>query len=326
MIFTVIVPVYNVENYVEQCVHSIQKQDFDDYEILLIDDGSTDNSGMICDLLSKENKKIRVFHKKNGGLSDARNYGISKAQGKYCIFVDSDDWIAEDCLKELSKIIAQDSIDVILTRLTYWKNGEIIERDKHLMEYSQTPLDKKRAVEWIIKYSEDTWPAVKLIVNRNLIEKCNIQFAVGRVHEDEDWTRKICYHAESYSAYINNWYFYRIGRENSITKKISAKNFIDPIEMASEHIKYCQENDIEMKDIIIERTIGSVFNIINRINECDKKEIGKIAECIRENKEVFRIAPKFKYKIFLVFMNVLGIEKALILLRTLNIIKNRLRY
>ena len=99
MRFSVIVPVYNVEKYITRCVESLTGQSFQDYEILLIDDGSTDKSGILCDEIEKGYDKVKTYHKRNGGLASARNYGLKCAEGKYVVFVDSDDWVTDDFLE-----------------------------------------------------------------------------------------------------------------------------------------------------------------------------------------------------------------------------------
>ena len=91
-LLSVIVPIYNVEKYLKQCIESVIKQQLDSYELILVDDGSTDSSKSICDNYSEKNANIKVFHKKNEGASSARNYGLKKASGKYVLFLDSDDW------------------------------------------------------------------------------------------------------------------------------------------------------------------------------------------------------------------------------------------
>ena len=93
---SIIVPVFNVENYLKECVDSILRQDYADIEILLIDDGSTDNSGKLCDEYAQNYSAITAYHKQNGGLSSARNYGMYKAKGEYYCFIDSDDYISDD--------------------------------------------------------------------------------------------------------------------------------------------------------------------------------------------------------------------------------------
>ena len=98
VLVSVIVPVYNVEKYLNRCVDSLVQQTYHNLEIIMVDDGSKDNSGRICDLLAKQDKRIKVIHKLNGGLASARNAGIKKANGQYILFVDSDDWIELDTL------------------------------------------------------------------------------------------------------------------------------------------------------------------------------------------------------------------------------------
>ena len=159
--FSIIVPVYNVRKYVTECIESILKQSYDNYEVLLINDGSTDGSGDICEKYTVKNKKIKVFHKKNGGLSSARNFGLEKATGDYVVFVDSDDYIAPWSLSEFYKVLKNRDFDVIETRLTEVKENEEKILDKHMEEYFKIGFNKERAVEWIIKKSENIWPAPK---------------------------------------------------------------------------------------------------------------------------------------------------------------------
>jgi glycosyltransferase involved in cell wall biosynthesis len=113
--FSIIIAIYNVEKYLPKCVESLLKADLEGCEVLLIDDGSTDTSTDLCDFYAENNLKVSVFHKKNGGLSDARNYGLSKAQGEFVIFIDGDDSVKSDIfsqfLKETTKLT--DTADVI---------------------------------------------------------------------------------------------------------------------------------------------------------------------------------------------------------------------
>lgn len=110
-----LIPVYNVEKYLHQCVDSVLAQDNKDYEIILVDDGSPDNCGKICDDYANKYSQIKVIHKENGGLSDARNFGIKVAKGDYLIFLDSDDfWKGTEVLSDLSKIVDIKPVDVVL--------------------------------------------------------------------------------------------------------------------------------------------------------------------------------------------------------------------
>ena len=122
---SIIVPVYNVELYLEECIDSIIRQSYQDIEIILVDDGSTDQSGVICDKYAAQDVRVKVFHKINGGLSSARNYGIDKATGAYLLFIDSDDFIKEDyCERFIESIGNTHSIGFVSSNLISYKNSD----------------------------------------------------------------------------------------------------------------------------------------------------------------------------------------------------------
>lgn len=122
-VISVIVPVYNVECYINKCIDSILSQTFSNFELLLIDDGSTDNSGKICDAYIHKDKRVCVFHKKNEGVSEARNFGIRKARGEWMTFIDSDDYIGENFFADFG--LGKESVDIYLQGYTIESNHEI---------------------------------------------------------------------------------------------------------------------------------------------------------------------------------------------------------
>ncbi|WP_044932237.1 glycosyltransferase [Butyrivibrio sp. AC2005] len=121
---SIILPIYNVENYLERCISSIEKQDFTDYEVIFVDDGSTDSSGRLADELSKRFTNSIVIHKENGGLSSARNAGLEKANGEYVFMIDSDDWLEQGALSKIMKQ-ASTNPDIIKFNLIRRPNGEV---------------------------------------------------------------------------------------------------------------------------------------------------------------------------------------------------------
>lgn len=123
---SVIIPIYNVEKYLSDCVESVLKQTYTDLEIILVDDGSQDASGQICDDYAKQDSRVQVIHKKNGGLSSARNAGIDQATGQYFFFLDSDDWIAENALELLYKEIKSTGRIWLYAICSMWMNREKI--------------------------------------------------------------------------------------------------------------------------------------------------------------------------------------------------------
>ena len=121
---SIIIPVYNVENYLRQCIESILEQEYEEKEIILVDDGSTDNSGSICDEYADKYENVLVIHKENGGLSDARNVGLAKAAGEYVLFVDSDDFVEENSLSPIVEIVNANPVDVVLLEAQkYYADG-----------------------------------------------------------------------------------------------------------------------------------------------------------------------------------------------------------
>ena len=311
MRFSLIVPVYKVEQYIGQCVNSIISQDFKDYEVLLIDDGSPDSCGEICDNYAALYPNIRAFHKKNGGLSDARNFGLDHAIGEYIIFIDSDDWIAEGCLKIFDEIIGSDHPDIVETTLIEAYEGKIEIRDRDFANFLSQPFTRERAVKWACCLSYNTWPAPKKIYAASFLKTNNLRFLKGRLHEDIDWTSRILYNAITYKGCTIPWYFHRMGRNGSITSNIKAKNITDVIEIAKIHYDYFVENHDDTHEIVFNSIMGAVYAFINMTKKCPVEDRLKVVECIEQNFCIFEYAPKFSHKLFVHAMRLLGVKTAI---------------
>lgn len=173
---SVIVPVYNVEKYLSRCIESILSQTFTDFELLLIDDGSTDRSGEMCDEYAKKDTRIRVFHTKNRGVSAARNLGLDNAKGEWISFVDSDDWVEEDYL---NKFFHYDSLsyESVVCQRFYVEDVSFPEKNRVSFEYLNDILKYPFEEKSIIKYKilEDVYVFAKLF-NKKLIKEKNIRF------------------------------------------------------------------------------------------------------------------------------------------------------
>ena len=142
--YSFVIPVYNCVRYLEECVDSVLSQTVADFEILLIDDGSTDGSGALCDKLRERDDRIRVFHKKNGGAASARNLGIDRAEGQYLLFVDGDDTIAPNCLETVGPVLSDGkSLPVFGMCFDFWKGDRIVRTDECGMAFpgSHTVID-----------------------------------------------------------------------------------------------------------------------------------------------------------------------------------------
>ena len=147
--FSIIVPVYNVETYLGSCVNSLMNQDYDNYEILLINDGSTDESGRICDYFSSICSKIKVFHCKNKGVSAARNYGVSQAQGEYLIFVDSDDRVESDLCSHIDAVLKKTG-DVDVVAYNGWEENQMDKTGKTIKETGRKDLTVQDGHDYLL--------------------------------------------------------------------------------------------------------------------------------------------------------------------------------
>lgn len=314
MRFSVIIPVYKVENYIEKCIESVLKQDFEDYEVLLVDDGSPDNCGLICDKYAELYSNIKTFHKENGGLSDARNYGLEHAKGEYIIFIDSDDWIEEGCFRAFDEAIGLDHPDVLETTLIEAYSESSVKKDVFFEEYLKEPITRERAVNWACNISENTWPAQKKIYAMSFLKKNDLKFPKDRLHEDMDWTSRVLYAASIYKGCAYPWYYHRMERQGSITNTISAKNITDVIEMARIHYGYLQERNDDLHKIVFSRIMRSVYSSINLCKKCSAEDRELVINCIAENRAIFNITPEKRHKLFVFIMKVMGVRTAINLL------------
>lgn len=326
MKFSIIVPVYNVENYINICIDSLLNQDYNNYEILLIDDCSTDNSGNICDKYSQKHSFIKTFHKKNSGLSDARNLGIEKAEGDYIIFVDSDDYIKENILKEFANTLKNNDVEILITRLAYKFENNIVETDKNISMYINLKKGKYNAKKWIIKKSADTWPAQKYIVSKKFIDKNHLRFKSGFFHEDIEWTSLLCIYGEKFNYFEHIWYYYRRNRENSITNVLNEKKILDVIQITNDIIygKYSgnlNEMDSRERKLLKNRLNKSVYFWLSKCRYLDKDKINIVSKKLIKMKKILNSPSGFKHKIFSITIKIFGFKNMIHFLSICKFIK-----
>lgn len=218
---SVIIPVYNSTLYLKDCIDSILKQTWQDFEILLIDDGSTDDSPAICDEYAGRDSRIITVHKPNGGTSDARNVGLERATGDYITFMDNDDyWKDTDALEQLVAIIEESRPDVVMhTNLTYWQDQDKTVYPKSFDRALVSGQSREQAVEQLVKggvLSVTVWTKV---VRRTLIRENDLYFKKGIRNEDTDWIARLLICARKYEWYDKPFYVYRKGHESAQTSQ-----------------------------------------------------------------------------------------------------------
>lgn len=228
--FSFIIPVYNVERFLPECIESILNQSFTDYEILLIDDGSTDNSLEICRYYEKKDERIKALTKPNAGLSHTRNVGLNIATGEYIFFLDSDDHLEKQgtCLGEVHVHLLESSADIFMFDLIRfsvssevtpnYRSHDIIARDRTFFINNIAEIFTKKLY---------LTSACNKIVKRSLIEKGKLRFPEGILSEDFYWCGELLKHSLLMEYSNMEIYFYRQNRENSIMSVISKKHIID---------------------------------------------------------------------------------------------------
>lgn len=225
---SIIVPVYNVAPYLRECLNSIICQKYDNWEMILVDDGSTDESPQICEEYGKQNSQIKIIHKENGGLSDARNYGTKMAIGEYIIYIDSDDFLAdEDCLSRLvSEVEKTPECDFIGYNVSYYRDGNLYPWREYPEDVSQIKSGAD-SVPFLIKTGTFPMSACSKIIKRNFIIDNNLWFIKGIYSEDIPWFVNLL-KAATKCRYINDYiYCYRKGNAQSISSSFSKKKFED---------------------------------------------------------------------------------------------------
>ena len=220
-LLTVVIPVYNVEKYLKRCIESILIQEWKNYDILLVDDGSTDNSPQICDDYAKAYEFISVIHKKNGGLS-AANTGISHAEGEYVYFPDSDDWIEPDTFISLAEVVESQKFDIISFNREFVKGEE----DAIVSDSLVTQVfEGKAAFVQMLKHSYITGFANDKIYRKSLFTDNDIQFPIGKYYEDLGTNYKLFLSAKKVYATNQKYYHYLIDNPDSITQSWNEKKF-----------------------------------------------------------------------------------------------------
>lgn len=263
---SVIVPVYNVEKYLPYCIQSLLRQTYKNFEIILIDDGSTDKSSLLCDEYEKEYHNIYSLHKENGGLSDARNYGISFARGEYITFIDSDDYVNELYLELLIISIKQTKADfsVVGVKKVYdYSSNDSYNKNEILIRR----LESEKALECILYQQFHDVSAWGMLLPKSLVSK-NI-FPLGRLFEDLFTTYKF-YLSTNNVAFVYAPLYYYYQRSNSIMNKLSEKYIVDLIDASNCLLIECR-NSITLKKAAENKKFSNFCLIINKCDDLEKR-------------------------------------------------------
>ena len=244
-LISVIVPVYNIEEYLDKCVESIIKQTHENLEILLIDDGSTDHSGKKCDAWAKKDYRVKVIHKENGGVSSARNVGLEIATGKYIGFVDSDDCINENMYKKLMNQMIETNSDMCFCNYVYINNKENTTVNTQL--FCEKKNDKNTIMKKMFECKNANFAVWNKLIKREFLK--NIRFDESiKIYEDAVFNFECLDKMETIAFVEEYLYFYEVGRESSALHKFNLPKKITMLDAMIKIDQILEKNNLDIKE------------------------------------------------------------------------------
>ena len=268
---SVIVPVYNVEAYLERCVESILQQTYAHFELILINDGSTDSSGQICDHLASQYENIKAHHIENAGVSNARNMGIQLATGSWVTFIDSDDFVTQDYLATLASAVEGENIGFVIAPLHHIKNGIVTDLHPHS---GKTELwsTEETMKELLMTTRTSFFPVAKLF-KRDLLadEKFNTHYHLA---EDALFLTELLLKTRCSSVFIDKPVYYYDHREGSATTSVNQHVF-DTIEVYKQIIAQVSQAFPNLKYELINRECWSYITVYDKIIFTSREEYQK---------------------------------------------------
>lgn len=256
---SIIVPVYNVEQYLEKCVESLIRQSYHNLEIILVNDGSTDTSAKLCDFLSKKDDRIKVIHKENGGLSDARNHGVNAASGEYIGFVDSDDYIHEDMYHHLYEKITQEDADVAECNFTivYENKFKYVTEEEY-----DLVLNQEQYLQEYLSMKKLYGATCARLIKASIAKK--IEFPVGKVYEDMYYALELIQIAKKYVITSKPYYYYLV-RTGSITNEHFNERQLALIDVVKDFKTFTLSSYPNLKKEMLSREMYAYFSVFNQI-------------------------------------------------------------
>ena len=283
---TIVVPIYNVEKYLDKCLYSIINQSYRNLEIICINDGSKDNSEKIVLEYKKNDKRIVYIKKKNGGLSSARNTGIEKATGDYICFVDSDDWVNHEYVKKLVNNLEENNSDISICNIKHiYEDGK--EKKVSFGITENKVMDECETLKELFIGDLLQNHTVNKLYKTELFRKNNILYPVGRIYEDVFTTYKLFLSAKRISLLNDYLYYYLQEREGSILtkpfneKKLDLLDAIEEINNNKKISKYKLNKYIQI--FYIRQLIGLFYHIFPVYNKETKKYFSNIFKKIKQH-------------------------------------------
>ena len=284
-LISVIIPIYNVEQYLKRCVESLRHQTYSNLEIILVDDGSPDSCGKICDDYQKADNRIKVIHKKNGGLSDARNVGIGMAQGEYITCIDSDDFVSPFFIENLWVAIKKSKCEIATSWFIDYYEGDKIPETKKMNIKDITVLSKEEFYKKLLYQDGVEVSAWGKLYKASLFQ--GVKYPVGKLYEDIPTTYLLIEKTTKIAVIPNIDYFY-FQRATSIAQAAFSARKMDAINHMDGFKNYIIKKYPSLKKAAECRYFSTVCNILFQIHSPEFK---------KQEKELWREIKKYRYSV-----------------------------
>ena len=314
-LISIIIPVYNVEEYLCECVDSVLGQTYHNFEIILVDDGSTDSSGRICDEYAEKDSRISVIHQENGGLSVARNAGFDSSNSKYVYFLDSDDYIAKNTLSTLLKIAEKDKSDIVFFDAISFADTDDFTVNQNYIRKIKYKTDTGYNIFVSMTKNNEYHSAVPLLfISRHFLLESGVKFIPDILYEDMVFTYIIFCKASVVSQCTEALYHRRYRKNSIMTSSKSKKHFTSCTAVYNNNAEFTKNITCSDKNILnkyVCRCAFNVFNVYEKLSKSDKsdckKELAEFKKNILDNNAFGNTALKMRcygkafwyiYKIF----------------------------
>ena len=323
-VISIIIPVYNVEKWLNKCIDSILSQSYENFEVILVNDGSTDKSKDICDQYSKEDNRVKVFDILNSGQSVARNIGLKEAKGDYILFIDSDDYISDKAIIEkFINILDSNNYDFIYTSYCRFEDGNE-EKITEILPINLTNDEIKNKegkdilVDLLNKNSFHHAPYLK-VCRKEFILNNKLFFREGYYHEDAEWTFKVFYYAKKIFIYDKPWYMRRMRENSTITSRNESaicKKLCDRLIIADDLIKFFKKENASK--VIINDLVRMYWGDILCVAKLsDKQLINMCSQIIDKTRKNLLIVKDKKYNLFSIVIKIFGFKNVVKVLKVM---------
>lgn len=274
-LISVLIPIYNVEDYLDRCLTSVLNQTYKNLEVILVDDGSPDNSGALCDGYAEKDSRVKVVHKENGGISDARNAALDAATGKYVTFIDPDDYVKETYVEYLYELVKEfgTRMSIALHEAVY-ETGKVLKWDTG----ERILMDSEKCMERILYHDALDISVWGKLYERSLFK--NVRYPKGKLFEDAGVTYKLIIQCDKVACGFESQYYYMIRKGCSIVTSRFHKSKLDMIEMTDQMAQGLREKYPALEDAILRRQVYARFTTLRQLVESDIRYRDKEKELI----------------------------------------------